>query len=341
MTGGYGDADIYYSEKQSDGTWGTPQNAGPQINTPGKEVFPYIASDGSLYFSSDGHPGMGGLDLFVAHGSKQEWSVPENLRYPFNSPRDDFSILWTDAEGGYLASNREGGKGLDDIYTFRYAPPTQLILAVKTMQRLEDGSIVPLAETSIDVRSSVNTGSFTATADANGLAYNVATCNANYAIEGSHEGYLAANTSLNVPACTKRNDTAFAELILDKIIINKPIVLENIYYDFDKWNIRPDAAVELDKLVKILKDNPRIVVELGSHTDCRGTNQYNQVLSQRRAQSAVDYIIGRGIDASRITAKGYGESMPINNCTDGINCSDEQYQMNRRTEFKILRVNKE
>jgi outer membrane protein OmpA-like peptidoglycan-associated protein len=283
---------------------------------------------------------MGGLDLFSAKGNRDNWSFVENLKYPFNSPKDDFSISWNeDGNSGYLASNRDGGKGADDLYSFSYAPPTRLVMVVKTLQRLEDGSIAPMNDANVRVEESQGALVYDRMVNQDGLIYSEASCNTDYVIEGQREGYFASSTRMGTPPCLTRHDTVYAELIFDKLVINKPIVLENIYYDFDKWNIRPDAAVELDKLVKILVDNPTISIELGSHTDSRGTAQYNETLSQKRAEAAVEYIISRGIDASRITAKGYGENVPVNECVYGAKCTDEQFQMNRRTEFKILRIN--
>jgi outer membrane protein OmpA-like peptidoglycan-associated protein/tetratricopeptide (TPR) repeat protein len=339
MPGGYGNTDIYFCEKQEDGSWSQPKNAGSVINTDGKEVFPYVDKDGTMYFSSDGQAGMGGLDIFSATGSKDNWTIPVNLQYPFNSSKDDFSIIFTESgQNGYLSSNRYGGKGDDDIYSFSYAPPTSLTIAVTALERLEDGSLVKLPEVSYEAIQGSDIETTQKVFSENGLYISTADCNSKYLINGTKDGYFASAVNIETPICKSRADTVFAEMIFDKIIVNKPIVLENIYYDFDKWNIRPDAAIELEKLVTILKNNPKISVELGSHTDCRGTFDYNENLSQKRAESAVAYIISRGIDATRITAKGYGEYVPVNNCVDGVNCTDEQYQMNRRTEFKVTRI---
>lgn len=337
--GGFGDADLYYCTRNPDGSWSEPVNAGPTVNSAGKEVFPYVAPDGTLYFSSDGHPGMGGLDLFKSTGQRSDWTLPENLRSPLNSSHDDFSLILTPTgEEGYLASNREGGKGSDDIYSFNWAPPTNLILQVNTFERLDDGNVVPLGQTR--VVETLDNGQLEGDllTDAAGVVYSAARCDQQYLISVTKDGYFANNVRASTPVCTTRHDSLSVDVVLDRIVIAKPIVLENIYYDFDKWNIRPDAAIELDKLVKVLNDNPRISIELGSHTDCRGTTPYNAHLSQKRAESAVAYIISRGIDAKRITAKGYGESVPVNNCVDNAECTEEQHQMNRRTEFKVTRM---
>jgi outer membrane protein OmpA-like peptidoglycan-associated protein len=158
-------------------------------------------------------------------------------------------------------------------------------------------------------------------------------------IHGANPDFFAQSQQITTQ-CETMNDTVFVQFVFERIVIDKPIVIENIYYDFDKWNIRPDAAVELDKIVALLVENPQIIIELGSHTDSRGSKKYNENLSQKRAESAVQYIISNGIAKDRITAKGYGEYQLVNNCADGIKCSDEEHQMNRRTEFKVTGFSK-
>lgn len=346
MPGGYGGTDIYYCEKNAAGKWGDPRNAGNVINTSGKEVFPFVDKTGVLYFSSDGHPGMGGLDLFKASGEKNNWSQPENLKYPINSPKDDFSILVTESGvAGYFSSNRSGGQGSDDIYSFSYSPPpppvpTQLILAVTTFERMENGTIQPLGD--VDVHYHINGQGDPVSVEpfSPGLYYSVLDCDTEYLINGAKTGYFSSEQKIETK-CETMNDTVFVQLIFDKIVVNKPIVIENIYYDFDKWNIRPDAAVELDKIVHLLVENPQIIIELGSHTDCRGNDKYNEDLSQKRAESAVQYIVDHGVSKDRITAKGYGERVLVNKCDDGVDCSEEEHQMNRRTEFKVTGFNKD
>ena len=335
MPGGQGMTDIWYSEKKDDGTWGDPRNAGKKINTAGKEMFPYIDANGDLYFSSNGLPGMGGLDLFKASGQKKSWSEPENLKYPINSPKDDFAVYFTKTgEAGYFSSNRYGGQGSDDIYSFAYSPPTEIILAVTTKEILEDGTLALLEDVSIDVID--NNDEVFASLDqfSPGLYYGTLDCNQHYTVKGTKDEYFSQSTSVET-ICETKNDTVYVELIFEKIVIDKPIVIENIYYDFDKWNIRPDAAVELDKIVELLQENPDIIIELGSHTDARGSDKYNENLSQKRAESAVQYIIDNGISKDRITAKGYGEYVPVNECVNGVYCSEEDHQLNRRTEFKV------
>jgi outer membrane protein OmpA-like peptidoglycan-associated protein len=234
--------------------------------------------------------------------------------------------------------------GYDDIYSFIYSPapppvPTQLILAVTTFERLENGTIIPLADVDVHYHTNAEGNPLSIEPYSNGVYYATIDCGTQYLVNGAKTGYFSTEKEI-VTKCKTMNDTIFVELIFDKIIINKPIVIENIYYDFDKWNIRPDAAVELDKIVHLLLENPQIIIELGSHTDCRGNDKYNKDLSQKRAESAVQYIVDKGISKERITAKGYGESVLVNKCDDGVNCSEEEHQMNRRTEFKVTGFNK-
>jgi outer membrane protein OmpA-like peptidoglycan-associated protein len=340
MPGGYGSTDIYFCEKLSNGKWSEPQNAGSVINTDGKEVFPYVDDEGTLFFSSDGHAGMGGLDIFKSAGSKDSWSEPENMKCPINSSKDDFSIYFTETNCyGFLASNRDGGVGDDDIYSFEYAPPKSLILAVVTKEKLQDNSIIEFPGIDLKLTNISEESVESYVSDKTGHLYVDLDCPAFYELKGIKDGYFSQSQSIETK-CKTRHDTIFAELVFEKIVINKPIVLQNIYYDFDKWFIRPDAAKELDKLVSILKLNPEINIELGSHCDSRGTLAYNDVLSQKRAESAVDYIISKGIDVARITAKGYGKRVLVNNCTDEVKCTEAQHQMNRRTEFKVTSIKK-
>ncbi len=344
MDGSVGRTDIFYSEKQADGSWSTPTNAGDVINTTGKEMFPYVDKDGTLYFSSDGHPGMGGLDIFYSSGSKNQWTVPENMKSPINSPKDDFSLIFTvSEEQGYFSSNRDGGKGKDDIYSFKYSPPpipTELILAVKTLERLDDGEIISLSGINVHYhKDGDESEEFEVPEKSPGIYYTNIDCDSKYLIHGINPDFFSQSKEIQT-ICETMNDTIFVELIFDRIVIDKPIAIENIYYDYDKYNIRPDAAIELDKIVTLLIENPQIIIELGSHTDSRGSHAYNDRLSQRRAESAVEYIISRGISSERITAKGYGERVLVNHCSNGVRCSEEEHQKNRRTEFKVTGYSK-
>ncbi len=335
MPGGYGGTDIYYCIRNRDEKWSYPLNAGKKINTSGKELFPFVDKKGTLYFSSDGHPGMGGLDIFKATGSKNNWSNPESLKYPINSPKDDFSVFYDESSNsGFLSSNRDGGKGNDDIYRFEWSPPSDLTLIVSVKEVDKSNLTHPLDGVDVTLTDNTKPNLKNSFQSVDGKFISTIKCNHRYEIMASKEGYFSKSEKID-SKCVTYHDTMFVELLLVKLEIDIPIVLKNIYYDFDKSFIRPDAKPELDKLVQILTDNPDIIVELGSHTDSRGSDEYNIALSDRRAKAAVAYIISKGISKNRIIAKGYGETVLLNNCKNEVPCSDEEHQLNRRTEFKV------
>lgn len=338
MPGGRGGTDIWYSERQADGTWGSPVNAGSVINSAGEELFPSIAPDGTLYYSSDGFAGMGGLDVFKSTGHKGQWSRPENLKYPVNSASDDFAYLIDDEDEdgvhGFLSSDRRGGKGGDDIYSFSLEKPRIIIILKGTTSDKATGERLPAADVTlydgerqiIAKKSSSDAGTFEFILDRD----------RDYTVLAQKEGYHADSAKVNTRGIVK-SDTLEVALLLEPIFqVGQTFELENIYYDFDKHNIRPDAAAILDELVRTMRDNPTLKIELSSHTDSRGSNTYNEALSQRRAQSAVDYLVSRGIARDRMVAKGYGESKLVNRCADGVPCSRDEHQANRRTEVTVL-----
>ncbi|WP_083252056.1 OmpA family protein [Pedobacter steynii] len=337
MPGGLGKTDIWYTELQSDGSWAKPVNCGAELNTAEEEAFPTIGSEGELYYSSKGKIGMGGYDIYSSRGEKTQWGKSRNLKYPLNSTSDDFYLVSKDGKTGYFSSNREGGAGDDDIYGFSDQTPAAIILAL-------DGTVYEQK-----TKTTLDSVLVTLT-DGNGVAVNrkVTGQNGNfffglsrdqdYKIEISKFGYTSVFKTLSTKGMAK-SDTLNMQAFLDKDKFEpgKTYVLRNIYYDFDKANIRVDAARELDKLLAILKENPAIWIELSSHTDSRGADQYNQWLSQRRANSAVQYLIDRGVERERIKAKGYGETMLLNKCANGVKCSHAAHQLNRRTEFKVIK----
>jgi len=367
---GFGGYDLYYAVriKGESTQWSAPVNMGSSINSKGNEVFPYLDQD-TLYFSSDGHRGMGGLDIFKSTKEKLRWQRPTNLKAPINSGGDDFGFVInpyqqksdTTQHIGYFASNREGGKGSDDIYQFvkHFPPPPdttqqpdtpQIILAIKLDGLVKEKIFataddpnsaitdsVPMMGASVQVRS-VDTA-FTIGSDIDGTFYMKLDFDTDYNFKATKAGYFTQVASISTKGIeldeSHPDTTLYVEIIMEKIFKNQEIVLENIYYDLDKSFIREDAKPTLDSLIGILKRNPSIKIQLSSHTDCQGSSNYNQKLSQRRAEAAVQYLIQKEINPERLKAKGYGEERLAVQCKCS-ECTDEQHQQNRRTTFLVL-----
>ncbi len=345
--GGFGGIDIYKATKLANGDFGNAVNLGPTINTPGNELFPRPTRDGKFFFSSDGHPGYGKLDLFVAEKDDLGAFAIKNLGQNFNSKDDDFGIFFTEyPKAGFISSNRFGGLGDDDIYFFEDKTPkpkiVNVLLNVYTKESKADGAAV-LPQARVVLYGSDKKQQGGDFSNAQGRVRFTMEPNQDYTIIASKSGYF----SKSIPFTTKgktpdpktliqdvTNVTLDTTIILDQLILEKAIVLDNIYYDLNSAEIRADAGTELDKLVKILKDNPAIRIELSSHTDSRSSDAYNLDLSQRRAQSAVDYIVSQGVAADRLVAKGYGETKLI--IKDAK--TEEEHQVNRRTEFKVIEI---
>ncbi|GAB4001920.1 OmpA family protein [Spirosoma daeguense] len=361
--GGAGGIDLYRTSIDASGRFSRPVNMGRDINTPGDEMFPHVGANAKLYFASDGHPGLGKLDVFVATRSGGVTRV-ENMGQPINSPADDFGLIYTEPTKGFLASNRSGGKGDDDIYYFQegITPETPTVAqnppndpnsnSPKTVRYFIAGTVsanetpvAPLDSAQVRILDDATSQPIAeVVTDKPGIfgKYPLEE-GKDYTILVQRKGYLTRRESFTMQGksipqifLTKlQTDTTFnVPILLDKATLNKTFVLENIYYDLDKYNIRPDAAIELDKLVAILQDNPTLKIELGSHTDTRASDNYNQKLSQNRAKSAVEYIVSKGIAADRMTFKGYGETVLIIKNAK----TEEEHQRNRRTEFKILEL---
>jgi peptidoglycan-associated lipoprotein len=350
MTG----TDIWMVTKSGD-TWGTPVNVGKTINTPFNEMFPALQKDDVMFFSSEGHHTLGGLDVFKTVKQNGEWSKPENMKAPVNSSSDDFGVLIKDTTilHGYVSSNRANKEsGIDQVYTVIQDLHFALkgtVVDLETQAALEGAMVILIdkkTNTPLDSMLSGSDGSY---------SFNLQP-DMSYSVQATKKDYF---TDIKDVATVgkKKSEDFFVKLELKTLW--KPIVLRNILYDFDKFDIRADAKPELDKLVKIMNDNPKINVELSSHTDIRGKYDYNMVLSQKRAESAVSYIVSKGINKDRITAKGYGWTKPFVTTKDdnrasapagteltpkfikGVKGNPEQealHQLNRRTELNVTRV---
>lgn len=414
--GGMGGTDIWYCENLGN-QWGAPINMGPEINTSGNEMFPYLHRDSTLYFVSTGHPGLGGMDIFYSRLSQKGPGKAFNLGYPMNTRFNDHGLIFINDTTGFFASDRPGGKGSDDVYGCTVRPPTVYMAGIvvdKDTREPIEGAVLQMKDDkgafieSFKVESEPGgkfkievpyRDQYTLIANRNGYFQKQLQLSTNddpleeivvemqkydYAAEGlvmhgetgqplegatvvltdgqdnvietlstdatgkyafplkpegdyrikvEKEGFFKQSARISTKG--KPNGVIRTDFKLFPLVVDQVVRLENIFYDYNKWNIRTDAAVELDKLVTTLQDNPTVKIELSSHTDCRGKDAYNLKLSEKRAKSAVDYIISKGVPKENITSKGYGESQPSESCVCE-KCSEDQHQRNRRTEFKVL-----
>ncbi|MDR1678344.1 MAG: OmpA family protein [Prevotellaceae bacterium] len=354
MPGGYGGADIYVVQRNPETRiWGVARNMGDKINTEANELFPfYHDKDSLLFFASNGLNGLGGLDIYVSKIRRNNVAWMRNVGSPVNTRHDDFAyIIDRNLKYGYLSSDRPEGKGDDDIYKFLltcgecfYADPkdpSEHNLPPKPVIPLGgyDGSfthrvLVLNKNTRKPIgKADVYLGELKMTTEDAGLVSKEYSAPIHQRVLVDAIGYRPEQIQVSVP--TFRNGYVITDTVWLGAAINEKIVLNNIYYDFDKSNILPESSVELDKVVRFLNDNPDNQIELSSHTDSRGSDEYNMALSERRAQSAVDYVISKGVDKERITAKGYGETQPVNNCTNDVPCTEPEHRQNRRTEIFI------
>ena len=415
--GSLGGTDIWYCDDAA-GEWGEPKNLGSKVNTPGSEMYPFITADSTLYFSSTGHPGLGGYDIFSVRLTAAGPGRVFNLGYPMNTVHNDHGlILLADDSTGFFVSDRPGGMGSDDIYGCTVHPPRTRIQGIvldKLSQAAIQGALLDIRDANGNFIDGAKvemldggrftielpySEKYTIMASRNGYRQGTRTVNSksddldnvvvqlekyDYGAEGivrhgetkapldsakvqlmaadgslieemftgpeghyqfalqaegdyrivvDREGFFKQSAKITTKG--KTNTVVHTDFNLFPLQVDQVVRLDNIYYDLAKWNIRADAGVELDKLVQTLNDNPSVKIELSSHTDCRGKAAYNLTLSEKRAKSAVDYLIKQGIDKDRLTAKGYGATKPVETC-ECSKCTEEQHQANRRTEFKVL-----
>ncbi len=342
MPGTLGQSDLYSVVINPDGSFGKPQNLGAAINTEGRETFPFVSSDNELYFASDGRPGLGGLDVFVSKiNSDRTFSAVQNLGAPINSQQDDFAfIINSEKRDGFFSSNREGGIGNDDIYRFT---EIQKLLC----EQLLKGTVVDFETNKIIENSKVllldeqfKTIGEVITATDGSYKFNV-DCGKSYHVRASKQDYETKELSVTI-----KNETGVTSLMvpLEKRIkpigvgtdLAKTLDIPIIYFDLDKSFIRKDAAFELEKILAVMKQYPKMKIDVRSHTDSRQTAKYNIALSDRRAKSTIQWLVKNGIAQNRVTGKGYGESQLVNHCSDGVPCTEAEHQLNRRSEFIIV-----
>ncbi|WP_445385512.1 OmpA family protein [Robiginitalea sp. IMCC44478] len=343
MPGTLGQSDLFKVPIRSDGTYGKPENLGSKINTSGRETFPYVSADNILYFASDGHVGLGGLDIFAVKLAQLPFAGKVlNVGAPVNSTQDDFTfIMDADSREGYFASSREEGKGGDDIYAFVETRPLQFDCIQPISGTVRDKiTNEVLAGATVKVIDESNTELESAITDASGNYEITLDCTQGNFVRASRQGYVPAEEYLT-PSDGKPRVIDFY-LEPETVVagfgddLAKLLQLSTIYFDFDKYNIRPDAEVEIQKIIAAMEKYPSLKIKANSHTDSRGPAAYNLWLSQKRAEATVNYMISKGISAERLVGEGFGESQLINECSDGVRCPAEKHDRNRRSEFIIF-----
>lgn len=337
MPGSYGNSDLYKVSIDKYGNFGTPENLGPTINTEGRETFPFIDNNNHLFFASDGHPGLGGLDIFEAIINENSVEKPINIGKPINSSKDDFGYIINNQNFGFFSSNREGGLGFDDIYSFKICMQNvQGIVSDSDTNEILSNAKVFLFDENMNLISE------TTTSDKGAYFFKIQ-CNKKYIIRVTKEEYtttektITSNSQLNdieLDITLKRNIFPI-EVGID---LAKLFDIRVIYFNLDKWDIRPDAANDLEIILTVMNQYPNMVIDIRSHTDSRQTHEYNEILSDKRAKSTLEYLVSKGIDRSRLSAKGYGETQLINECADGVPCSEVEHQKNRRSEFIVIKM---
>ena len=346
MPGTIGQSDIFKVKINDDGTYGTPENLGASINTEGKETFPFISDKNELFFASDGQPGLGGMDIYVAKINKDgTFKITKNIGEPANSPKDDFAYwINTKTQQGFLTSNRDGGKGYDDIYKFletRKIDCEQSLSGIVTDK--ETGEV--LANTKVTLLDTNFKPIKEVFSDEKGYyefspADEVIECDTSYYVRAEKEEYNTNEQKITIAKESGKTDLPIQlEKKACKVVIGDNLGvcfgIKLIYFDFDKSNIRPDAALELEKILDVLQQYPTMKIDIRSHCDSRGSFKYNEALSGRRAKSTLEWLVEKGISADRLTSKGYGEYELVNKCSDNVPCTEPEHQENRRSQFII------
>ena len=355
MPGTRGDSDIYKVEIKENGTFGAPENLGPAINTEGRETFPFVHGD-RLYFASDGHQGLGGLDIFAAK-MEEDGTYKEvlNIGEPVNSPMDDFGFIINETKKGFFTSNRKGGMGSDDIYGFEEIRELefecrQLLAGVVTDEKT--GAV--FVNSKVSLYDSQRNLMAMGTTDSAGLYSFKVDCGKTYFVLAEKEEYQPREVTITIPEESGETHLPIAQARPEPVPqpalpepesklkvgddLAKTFGIQQIYFDLGKYNIRPDAAVQLEKIISFMKEYPTAKIDIRSHTDCRASDKYNDTLSENRAKSIREYLVRKGIDPFRLTGRGYGERQLVNKCADGVKCTEEEHQQNRRSEFIIVEI---
>jgi outer membrane protein OmpA-like peptidoglycan-associated protein len=344
MPGTIGQSDLYKVTLNDDGSFGTPENLGNIINTEGRETFPFVNDENEIYFASDGHPGLGGLDVFVSKiNADGTFSEAQNVGADVNSPKDDFAYLIdTKSRRGFFTSNRDGGQGYEDIYKFletKRLTCEQLLYGVITditTNEILSNAKITLLDDNLGIINSV-------LSDEKGNYTIAVECDKRYSVRASKEDY---STKEEIITVAKENGKTHLDFALEKAKckvaigddLGKCFGIKMIYFDFDKSDIRIEAAIDLEKILDVLNQYPMMKLDIRSHTDSRGSFKYNEALSQRRATATINWLIKKGVNSNRLTAKGYGENLLLNKCSDGVDCTEEEHQHNRRSEFIITEL---
>jgi outer membrane protein OmpA-like peptidoglycan-associated protein/tetratricopeptide (TPR) repeat protein len=341
MPGTLGQSDLFKVTINEDGSFGTPQNLGNTINTEGKETFAFVNDENEIYFASDGHPGIGGLDVFMSKiNADGTFSKVQNVGADVNSPKDDFAYLIdTKSRRGFFSSNRDGGQGYDDIYKFL---ETKRLICEQQLY----GEITDLVTKELlpDAKISLFDSQFkllnTTVSDGKGNYTFEVECGKTYNVRAEKPEYTTIEQKVTI---AETNGKTYFPITLEKSKckvtigddLGKCFGIKMIYFDFDKSNIREEAALDLEKILDVLNQNPTMKLDIRSHTDSRGTVKYNEALSERRVKSTIGWLTKNGVDSNRLTGKGYGENQLVNKCSDNVTCSEEEHQLNRRSEFII------